>query len=66
MKRILTLFAILLIAHLPLPNENGFWINTLLQVSMILGIAGVLAAIKRRRPGHRLPRAVGRLHPAPV
>jgi len=62
---VLHVYAILLIAHLPLADVNGFWINTLLQVSMILGIAGVLAAIKRR-PGRRTPTTIGRLHPAPV
>lgn len=42
---VLHVYAILLIAHVP---TSGLWINTLVQTALILGIAGVLAAMKQR------------------
>jgi hypothetical protein len=42
--------------------ENDVWVNTLWQMAMIVGIAGVLAAI-RWRPDRRMPAPTG-LSPA--
>jgi len=59
---VLHVYAMLLIAHLPSPGENGLGINTLLQVAVILGIAGVLAAL-RYRSAARLPVRMPSLQP---
>jgi hypothetical protein len=59
---VLQVYAILLIAHVPSTAENGLWINTLLQVAVILGIAGVLAALKHRS-ADRLPMPTPSLQP---
>jgi len=58
---VLHVYAMLLIAHLPLPSESGLGINTLLQVAVILGIAGALAALRRR--SDRLPLRMPSLQP---
>src|SRR5262252_7184818 len=60
---VLHVYAILLIAHVPLSSENRVWANTLLQVAVILAIAGVLAAI-RSRPDRRMPAPSGGLRAA--
>ncbi|HUK36062.1 MAG TPA: OpgC domain-containing protein [Vicinamibacterales bacterium] len=57
---VLHVYAILLMAHLPL-HENGLWVNTLLQVAVILGIAGVLAVLQRR-PDRRMTSPTAKLH----
>jgi hypothetical protein len=43
---VLHIYALLMIAHLPAPFLDDLWINTLLQIGVILAITGILAGIK--------------------
>ncbi len=56
---VLHVYALLLIAHVP---TTGLWTNTLVHSAVILGIAGVLAALKQR--DRRRPTSVERLQSA--
>ncbi len=59
---VLHVYTMLLIAHVPWPHEDALWVNTLLQMTAILGIASVLTAIRRRRD-HRTQVLSGRPRP---
>jgi hypothetical protein len=62
---VLHVYAILLIAYVSPSNDKGLAMNTLLQVAVILGIAGILAA-RRLRPVHRTSAPTRNLQPAPA
>jgi hypothetical protein len=50
---VLHVYGILLIAHMPLAQTDGLWINTLIQISLVLAIAVLLKGMHRwklRRP----------------
>jgi hypothetical protein len=53
---ILHVYGIVVVAHLPLAQFNELWINTLIQVTLVLGITGLLSGV-RRRPLRRVTRS---------
>jgi hypothetical protein len=46
---VLHVFGLLVLAHI-LPDGNAFWMGTLLQITLIVGIAALLNAARRLRP----------------
>jgi hypothetical protein len=62
---VLHVYAILLVAYVSPSNDKGLAMNTLLQMAVILGIAGILAA-RKHRPVHRTSAPLRGLKAAPA